>query len=190
MKNKRTVFSCLIILLAGVTYYATQAQQNNNTQRADFSGIWKSKVSISMGGNIVCSFDAGDRMLANTMKITQQPTFLTIETLSSFPGEVPVAGTEKLTFDGKVGQIDHGPDRGKEFSAKWSADRKTLTVNSTVHLMIHNPYKEDPREQMLVYVTEVWELSDDGKTITIHSQAKEKSEKIERSWTTVFEKAN
>lgn len=190
MINKRTVFSCLIILLAGVTYYATQAQQNSNTQRADFSGVWKSKESISMGGNIVCSFDAGDRMLANTMKIKQQPTFLTIETSSSFPGEVPVAGTEKLTFDGTVGQIDHGPDRGKEFSAKWSADRKTLTVNSTVHLMIHKPYKDNPMEQMLVYVTEVWELSDDGKTITIQAKSKSDSLGEERSWTTVFENAN
>ena len=190
MKNKRIVLSCLITLLTGVIYFSIQAQQKSEAQRADFSGVWKSKESISMGGNIVCSFDAGDRMLANTMKIIQQPTFLTIETSSSFPGEMPVAGTEKLTFDGKVGQIDHGPDRGKEFRAKWSADRQTLTVNSTVHLMIHKPYKENPMEQMLVYVTEVWELSDDGKTITIHSQAKEKSEEIERSWTTVFEKAN
>ena len=143
-----------------------------------------------MGGNIVCSFDSGDRMLANTMKISQQPTFLTIKTSSSFPGEVPVTGIEKLTFDGKEAKIDHGPDRGKKFSAKWSVDGQSLTVNSTVHLMIHNSYKVNSREQMLVYVTEVWELSNDGRTITIQAKAKEKSGKIERSWTTVFEKVN
>ncbi len=189
MKNKRIVFSCLITLLTGVIYIAVQAQQQNNTKRADFSGVWKTKESISMGGNIVCSFDSGDRMLANTMKISQQPTFLTIETSSSFPGEVPVAGIEKLTFDGKEAKIDHGPERGKKFSAKWSGDGQSLTVNSAVHLMIHKPYKENPREQMLVYVTEVWELSNDGKSITVQAKAKSDSLGEERFWTTVFDKA-
>ena len=71
MKNKRNVLYSLIILLIGVIYFAVQAQQKNGTHRADFSGEWKSKESISMGGNIVGCYNSGDRMLAKTMKIAR-----------------------------------------------------------------------------------------------------------------------
>jgi hypothetical protein len=66
MKNKRNVLSCLIILLTGVIYFGVQAQTKKGTHRANFSGEWKSKESISMGGNIVCVYEAGDRMRAKT----------------------------------------------------------------------------------------------------------------------------
>ena len=69
MKNKRTVLSCLIILSIGTIYFAVQAQQKNDTHRTNFSGEWKSKEPISMGGNIVCVYEEGDRMRSKTMKI-------------------------------------------------------------------------------------------------------------------------
>ncbi|MBN3581371.1 hypothetical protein JYB64_03165 [Algoriphagus aestuarii] len=190
MKNKTTILTCLTILLTAVIYFALHAQQKTDRHHADFSGEWKSNQSISMGGNIVCIYDAGDRMLADFMKISQQENALNIEISSSFSGEAPFSGMETLTFDGKESQINHGPERGKKYSAKWSADGQTMTVNSIVHLKIHNPYKENPMEQMLVAVTEVWKLSKDGKSITVQTRAKENSEISERSWTTVFDKVN
>ncbi len=183
MKSKRNVLTCLTILLTGVIYFAVQAQQKNDTHRANFSGEWKSQESISMGGNIVCSFDSGDRMLANFMKISQQENALNIEISSSFPGTAPVAGKETLTFDGKESQINHCPERGKKFTVKWSADGQTMTVNSIVHLTVS-------REQMFVYLTEVWKLSNDGKSISVQAKAKSNMYDSERSWTTVFDKAN
>ena len=190
MKNKRNVLSCLVILLTGVIYFAIQACQKNGTHRADFSGEWKSKESISMGGNIVCTYDDGDRMLAKTMKITEQADFLTIEASSSFSGAAPVTSQEKLTFDGKENQIDHSPERGKKYTVNLSADRKTMTVNSIVHLVTAKPYHADVQEQMLVFVTEVWKLSDDGKSITVEANATSTLGSVERSWKTVFDKAN
>ncbi|MEB2774309.1 hypothetical protein SYJ56_03275 [Algoriphagus sp. D3-2-R+10] len=190
MKSKRNVLSYLIILLTGLIYFAVQAQEKNDTHRANFSGEWKSKESISMGGNIVCSFDSGDRMLANFMKISQQENALNIEISSSFPGTAPVVGKETLTFDGKESQINHGTERGKKFTVKWSADGQTMTVNSIVHLMIATPYKVNSREQMLVYLTEVWKLSNEGKSISVQTKAKSKLYESARSWTTVFDKAN
>ena len=189
MKNKRNVLYCLIILLTGVTYFTVQAQQKNDTHRADFSGEWKSKESISMGGNIVCSYDEGDRMLSKTMKIAEQADFLTIEVSSSFPGTAPVTSQEKLTFDGKASEINHGQGRGKKSTVKLSADRKTMTVNSIVHLMVATPYKVNVQRQMVVYVTEVWKLSNDGKSISVHANAKSNLFSAERSWETVFNKA-
>ena len=150
MKNKRNVLYSLAIMLVVVIYFSVKAQQKNGTHRANFSGEWESKESISMGGNIVCSYDEGDRMLSKTMKIAEQADFLTIETPNLSPGAALATSLEKLAFDGKERQINHGRERGKKFTVKLSADGQTMTVNSIVHLMIPTPYHVDVQEQMLV----------------------------------------
>ena len=188
MKNKRNVLFCLIILLTGVIYFALQAQQKNGTHRANFSGEWKSKESISMGGNIVCSYDEGDRMLSKTMKIAEQADFLTIEVPNPSPGAALATSQEKLAFDGKESEINHGRERGKKFSIKLSADGQTMTVNSVVHLMTADPFSINTQKQQFVYVTEVWKLSNDGKTISVQANAKSTLFGGERSWKTVFDK--
>nr|WP_280141027.1 hypothetical protein [Algoriphagus locisalis] len=43
---------------------------------------------------------------------------------------------------------------------------------------------------MLVYITEVWELSNDARTITVQTKVNLEPLAEERSWTTVFEKDN
>ena len=189
MKNKRNVLFCLIILLAGVIYFALQAQQKNGAHR-DFSGEWKSNESISMGGNIVCSYVEGDRMLSKTMKIAEQADFLTIEIPNPSPGAALATSQEKLAFDGKESQINHGRERGKKFTVKLSADGQTMTVNSIVHLMTAVPFSINTQKQQFVYVTEVWKLSNDGKSISVQANAKSNSFGSGRSWNTVFDKAN
>ena len=190
MKNKRKVLSCLIFLLTGVIYFAVQGLQKNGTHRANFSGEWKSKESISMGGNIVCSYDEGDRMLSKTMKIAEQADFLTIEIPNPSPGAALATSQEKLAFDGKESQINHGRERGKKFTVKLSADGQTMTVNSIVHLMVATPFNINVQKQAFVYVTEVWKLSNDGKSISVQANAKSTLWDGERSWKTVFDKAN
>ena len=142
-----------------------------------------------MGGNIVCSYGKGDRMLSKTMKIAEQADFLTIEVPNPSPGTSLVTSQEKLVFDGKTSEINHGRERGKKFTVKLSADGQTMTVNSVVHLMIPTPYHVNVQEQALVYVTEVWTLSNDGKSISVQANAKSNLFSGERSWKTVFEKA-
>jgi hypothetical protein len=190
MKNKRTVLYSLIIILAGVIYFQVQAQQKNGTHRANFSGEWKSKESISMGGNIVCIYDEGDRMLSKTMKIAEQADFLTIEIPKPSPGAALATSQEKLVFDGKEREINYGGERGKKFTVKLSADRQAMTVNSIVHLMVPTPSNINILKQMVVYVTEVWKLSNDGKSISVQANATSTLGVIERSWKTVFDKAN
>ena len=190
MKNKGTVLFCLIILLTGVIYFAVQAQQKNDTHRANFSGEWKSKESISMGGNIVCLYDEGDRMLSKTMKIAEQTDFLTIEVPNPSPGAALATTQEKLAFDDKESQINHGQERGKKFTVKLSADGQTMTVNSIVHLMTAVPFSINTQKQQFVYVTEVWKLSNDGKSISVQANATSTLGGDERSWKTVFDKAN
>jgi len=180
MKNKRTVLSCLVILLTGVIYFTLQAQQKNGAPRANFSGEWKSKESISMGGNAVCLYDEGDRMRSKTMKIAEQADFLTIEVPNPSPGAALATSQEKLAFDGKESEINHGRERGKKFTVKLSADGQTMTVNSIVHLMI-------AQKQEFFNVTEVWKLSNDGMSISVQAKARSTLSGGERSWKTVFE---
>jgi len=179
------------LLLFPFLFSCNQAVEIPKAIKDNFSGEWKSKESISMGGNIVCCYNSGDRMLAETIKIAEQADFLTIEASSSFPGTAPVTSQEKLTFDGQASEINYGPERGKESTVKLSDDGQTMTVNSIVHLMVPTPYHVDVQEQLFVYVTEVWKLSDDGKSITVQAKAKSNTFGEDgRSWKTVFYKTN
>jgi hypothetical protein len=161
----------------------TTLQKDSANADTNFSGEWKSKESISMGGNIVCLYDEGDRMLAKTMTIVAQEDFLTIAVPDSSTGAALATSQEKLPFDGKESEINHSPRKGKKFTVKLSADGQTMTVNSVVHLMTG-----DSEKRQFVYVTEVWKLSNGGKTLTVQSNAKTTSFGEERSWKTVFER--
>jgi hypothetical protein len=165
----------------------TSLQKDTTNSETNFSGEWKSQESISMGGNIVCLYDEGDRMLSKTMKIAEHADFLTIEVPNPSPAAALATSQEKLIFDGKESEI-HGRDRGKKFTVKLSADGQTMTVNSIVHLMTAVPFSINTQKQQFVYVTEVWTLSNDGKTISVQANAKTTSSDDERSWKTVFDK--
>ena len=182
--------SLVIILLTGVIYFPVQAQQKNNTHRANFSGEWKSKESISMGGNIFCVYEEGDRMSSKTMKIVEHSDFLTIEIPNTSSGTALPTSHEKLNFDGKERQINQSKGRGKKFTVKLSADGQTMTINSTLHMMVATPYNISVQQKAIHYVTEVWKLSNDGKSISVQANAKSNQWDEERSWKTVFEKAN
>jgi hypothetical protein len=182
MKNKRNVLYGLAIIMVGLICFLVLAQQKNGPHRASFSGEWRAKESIAMGGNIVCCYNSGDRMLAKTMKIAEQVNFLNVEVSSSFPGTALVTSREKMAFDGKANEIDHGQGRGKKFIVKLSTDGQTMTVNSTVRFTMVG------QKQAFVYVTEVWKLSNDGKNISVQASAKSTLIGSERSWKTVFDK--
>lgn len=62
-----------------------QAQQKKETNGVTFSGQWKAKEPISIGGNIFCSYDAADRMASKQMKIEAQSNFLSIENPDAAP---------------------------------------------------------------------------------------------------------
>ena len=188
MKHKRYILSYLIILFIAVVHFAVEAQQKNIAHLGNFSGKWKSTESISMGGNIVCSYDEGDRMLSNTMKITEQANYLTIDVPKPSPDAPLAVSQEKLLFDGKESQINHGLERGKKYTAKLSADRHTMTINSIVHLTTASSGLINVQERVFVYVTEVWKLSSDGKSITVQTNAKSTLIGNDRSWKTVFHK--
>lgn len=185
MKNKKRVLLGLFFLLVGIAYFSVQAIEHKGLDRTNFSGTWKTKESISMGGNIFCSFIEGDRMNVKTLKIAEQANFLTIETnAESKSAKIQ----EKLSFNVKGNQGRDSLGIDKKYTVKLSADRKTLTVNSVVQQMVPTPYHVDLQKKAISYVTEVWHLSEDGQSITIHSNAKSNLWGGARTWITVFEK--
>ena len=186
MRNKRYVLSCMIILLTVVFYFTVEAQQKNIPHRSKFSGEWTSKEPISIGGNIFCSYVEGDRMNSKTMKIVEEPNFLTIENPS--PGPKSSISKEKLIIDGKESQINHGQGNEKKFSVKLSADGQTMIIKSIVYFMTTTPYHVNVMKKASTNVTEVWKLSNNGKSITVQSIAKSNIWDGERSWKTVFDK--
>ena len=131
-------------------------------------------------------------MLSKTMKIAEQADFLTIEIPNPSPGAALATSQEKLVFDGKEreSQINHGREWGKKFTVKLSADGQTMTINSIVHWMVATPFNINVQKQAFVYVTEVWKLSNDGKSISVQANAKSTLFGGERSWKTVFDKAS
>jgi hypothetical protein len=190
MRNKTYFLSSVIILLTGVLYFTLEAQQKNVTHRTKFSGEWKSKEPISIGGNIFCSYVEGDRMNSKTMKIAEDVNFLTIENLNPDTGATSTTSREKLIFDGKESQINHGQGNEKKFTVKLSADGQTMTIKSIVYFMNGTPYHINVRKEAFTNVTEVWKLSNDGRTITVQANAKSNIWGGERSWKTVFDKTN
>ena len=170
--------------------FPVQSQQKKDIQRANFSGEWISKESISMGGNIVCSYDEGDRMLSKKMIVSQQDDYLTIDISNSSPGTSINSRPEKLRLDGKENQIIAGNEKRKKSTVTFSADGKTMTIKSIVNLMVATPYNVHFQKEAFVNVNEIWSLSSDGKSIKVKAYAKSNIFDDERSWITVFDKAN
>lgn len=188
MKIKRYVFPSLVILLTGVVISLLQARPPKGAHRTNFSGEWKAKEPISIGGNIFCSYDPADRMASKTMKIVEQADYLTIENTDS--DAASAKSREKLIFNGKTGQINLSKDNRKTFAVKLSNDGQTLTIKSIVYFMTATPYHVNVQKQAYTNVTEVWNLSKDGKSIAVLAKAKSNIWNGERTWKTVFDKVN
>ena len=120
----------------------------------------------------------------------EDSNFITIESPNTDPGAKQAISIEQLTIDGKESQINHGQGNEKKSSVKLSDDGKTMTIKSIVNFMTATPYHLDVMKKATTNVTEVWELSSDGKQLTIQANAKSNIWDGERSWKTVFVRAN
>ena len=182
------IFSVLVLI--GVFYFVVDAQRKNNTDTANFSGEWKSKEPISIGGNIYCSYVGGDRMNSKTMNIVKESDFITIESPNTDSGAKQAIIIEQLNIDGKESQMNHGQGNEKKSIVKLSDDGKTITIKSIVNFMTATPYHVEVMKKASTTVTEVWQLSNDGKTMTVQANAKSNIWDGERSWKTVFVRVN
>ena len=123
-------------------------------RKADFKGDWTFNEGKSKLG------ESRFRPAAAKLKVTGEGESISIERTSNTPNGETVTTSEKLTFDGKAAESTVFGGMKKSSVAAWSADGEALTVNSTIS-------GERNGQTFEIKTTEVWKLSDGGKTLTI-----------------------
>jgi len=124
--------------------------------QVNFSGSWafnESKSNLGEGGN---------RMVSQNLVIAQKDNNLTLE--RSFTGQ---DGTERkmnetYTLDGKE-CVNPVFNTSKKSTAKWSPDKKSLSVSSVIVFEMNGETNE-------IKTIEVYKLGDTGKILSIDSQ--------------------
>jgi len=139
---------------------------------ANFSGSWAYNESKSVLG------EGGFRMISQTVTITQNDKTFTLE--RSFRGQdgEDRKMTETYTLDGKE-SVNPVFNTSKKSNAVWSADKKVLTVTSSMVFEMNG-------EQNEIKSVEKYKLGDAGKSLSIES--KSSSSMGERIYTLAYDK--
>ena len=121
----------------------------------NFSGSWALNESKSTLGD-------GPRMSVSSMTVNQQEGLISIDLVRpSFDGG-DVSSSEKYTLDGKESVNQGMMESSVKTITTWSDDKKGLTFAKTILFDMNG-------ETMEFKITEVWSISDDGKTLTVKS---------------------
>jgi hypothetical protein len=140
--------------------------------KPDFSGVWKLNESKSTIGE-------GRFRLSAGLAVRQDGNNLGIERTRIGREGQEMKSTENLTLDGKE-VVNEGENRSTKTTAAWSEDGKSLLISSTMTFTREGQTTE-------VKSQETWQLSDDGKTLTI--QYNSSSPRGERHDTLVYDKS-
>ena len=144
--------------------------------RANFYGEWTLNESKSEIGQFPLCIFGGDRMRSKTLKIAALADFLTVDFVRA-----QVTRQEKLTFDGKESKASYVGTPREKSAARWSDDGQTMTVNSVRSF--------DPNGETADFkVTEVWKLTNGGKSISI--QVNSRSSSGDHTMNLVYDKVN
>ncbi len=131
--------------------YSTDIYAGN---KADFSGEWTLNEDKS---------DVGESRFgpSKTLKVAQDENSLVLERTRTGREGQEMTIKEEYTLDGKEQLSDN--ERGTtRTTASWSEDGKTLYLNS------HRKMTRDG-QTFEITTNEIWELSDDGSSLTIQS---------------------
>ncbi len=133
-----------LILLSG----SLAAQPN-------FSGSWAFNESKSTLGE-------GPMMSATSMTVNQQAALISVDLVQpSFDGS-EMKRSEKYTLDGKESVNEGMMGSSIKTITTWSDNKKELKFAKTIAFDMNG-------ETMEMKMTDVWSISDDGKTLTVKS---------------------
>lgn len=127
--------------------------------QTDFSGKWElneSKSKFGEGGG------PGGPMGARFMTVTQNEKTLTAEQKMTGRDGEEFNVTVRYNLDGTVSENKFMMDRIRKSVLTWSADKKVITISSSVNF-------ERDGETREIKTTEKWSLSDDKNTLFIES---------------------
>ncbi len=158
----------LTIIMAFITPVMTNAQ----TGKVNFSGTWTLNTEKSTPAQ-----GRGQMMGGGNVAVKQEGNLLTVErTRNNQNGEATTI-TMKYTLDGKE-SVNTTPRGTSKAVATWSADGRTLTINSTRTM-------QRGGSAMEMKSTEVWTLTGD-KVLTVQTTAM--TPNGERKRTLVYDK--
>jgi hypothetical protein len=120
---------------------------------ANFQGEWTFNEGKSKLG------EGRFRMAAQSLKVTQDASGISIDRTSNSPQGQSFTSTDKLTFDGKEATGTAFGNSKKVSTTSWSSDGSALTIKSTIS-------GERNGQTFELKTTEVWKLTDD-KTLSI-----------------------
>ena len=121
----------------------------------NFSGSWAFNESKSTLGE-------GPMMSATSMTINQQADLISVDLVqSSFEGG-EMKRSEKYTLDGKESVNMGMMDSSVKTITTWSEDKKELRFAKAIVFDMNG-------DTMELKITDVWTISDDGKTLTVKS---------------------
>jgi hypothetical protein len=116
---------------------------------ANFSGKWAFDKNTSNLG--------GSEYFVGILKITQTATTLTIDSTVKRQGGADVMTTDKFNLDGKEALVQNN-DMTTKITAKWSEDKKSLTITTIVTLTkTSEEYRTD----------DTYHVAEDGTTLTM-----------------------
>ena len=141
----------LTIMLVLIAPVMTNAQAG----KTNFAGDWTlnaEKSTLPQGGQ------GGGMRMGGNFVATQEANLLTVVRTRTGQDGQPTTTTMKYTLDGKE-SVNTSPRGDSKSVAKWSADEKSLTIETTRTMDING-------ESRTMKSTEVWILTD-GKTLTV-----------------------
>jgi hypothetical protein len=149
MKTKIQLFTLFILGVFVLSSAGLFAQKTN------YSGSW----ALNEGKS-----DFGDSQFKGSLKITatQDANTLSLVRLSKGRDDEDRTTSEKYALDGSESQNTGFMNSVRKSKTSWSADGKTMTINSTMAF-------ERDGEKTEMKFSESWVLSADGKTLTIAS---------------------
>jgi hypothetical protein len=167
LKNLRSSFTLIAICLGLTVSMSSFAQKTN------FSGTYNLNESMSNLGD-------GPMRPAFQMVVIQDDNSLTAERKSQGRDGQERVQTTKYTLDNKVSENTGFMNSVSKSTIAWSADQKTLTINTTTVF-------DRNGETMEMKSTEVWTLSSDGSKLNVESTRQ--SQMGEAKTTLVYDKA-
>jgi hypothetical protein len=150
--NSMNVLRSLMMIGLSILFFTQVSAQGGS---ANFSGNWALNESKSKFG------DSPFRRASTTLVVKQDGnTLSTDRTMAGPDGEMKM--TTNYTLDGKVSENTGMMDMKSKSTVAWSEDKTSITISTTMVFDMNGESRE-------IKSTEIWKLSDAGKTLTIDS---------------------
>jgi hypothetical protein len=171
MKKNSIGFTVLaFIILMGGSFKGTA----QSVSKTNFSGTWVINLQKSQFG------DAPHYTAGKQVMVSQTPRNINLEFINTSESGSDSTVNESLPLNGNALELIDAGKRTRKIVPQFSQDGKTLTILTTASM------PDDPKTEQFTS-TDLWNLADDGQTLTIRKTVKAASG-FEYTITAVYQK--